>query len=54
MKLTVTSYEPGDVAVIHPEALAGDVESLLVSLGWANIGDDRFEIRAASQGKSSQ
>ncbi|KAI0709189.1 riboflavin synthase domain-like protein [Earliella scabrosa] len=38
-------YEPGDVAVIHPEALPGDVEALLSCIGYANTADEPIEIR---------
>jgi len=32
-------YNPGDVAVIHPEASPVEVESFLISMGWANSAD---------------
>ena len=38
-------YEPGDVAVIHPEALPADVEALLSCIGYANTADEPIEIR---------
>jgi len=37
-------YLPGDVAVIHPVALASEVDSLLVSMGWPNTADEPFSI----------
>ncbi|KZV65277.1 riboflavin synthase domain-like protein [Peniophora sp. CONT] len=37
-------YEPGDVAVIHPEAPADDVESILQSQGWEAIADDPVSV----------
>ncbi|OBZ74519.1 NADPH-dependent diflavin oxidoreductase 1 [Grifola frondosa] len=32
-------YNPGDVAVIHPEAMPADVEAFLVSIGYTNTAD---------------
>lgn len=43
-------YEPGDVAVIHPEALPGDVESLLTCIGYANTADDPIQIHHTLEG----
>ncbi|GBE87307.1 NADPH-dependent diflavin oxidoreductase 1 [Sparassis crispa] len=40
-------YEPGDVLVIHPEAAAMDVDTVLVTLGFANVADDPFTITHA-------
>ncbi|KAJ3540375.1 hypothetical protein NM688_g6234 [Phlebia brevispora] len=40
-----SSYEPGDIAVIAPEAPEADVEAFLISMGWANIADEPFSIR---------
>ncbi|KAH7924413.1 riboflavin synthase domain-like protein [Leucogyrophana mollusca] len=37
-------YEPGDVAVIHPVAEGPEVDSFLITMGWANIADDLFSI----------
>ncbi|KAI9463486.1 riboflavin synthase domain-like protein [Boletus coccyginus] len=37
-------YLPGDVVVIHPIVLASEVDSLLVSMGWANTADEPFSI----------
>ncbi|KAI0746992.1 riboflavin synthase domain-like protein [Daedaleopsis nitida] len=37
-------YEPGDVAVIHPEAMPLDVESFLACIGFANTADDPVKI----------
>ncbi|KAA1467026.1 riboflavin synthase domain-like protein [Dentipellis sp. KUC8613] len=39
------SYEPGDVAVIHPEALPEDVDAVLEALGWAGTEDADAPIR---------
>ncbi|CCL99816.1 uncharacterized protein FIBRA_01840 [Fibroporia radiculosa] len=33
------SYEPGDVAIIHPEASKTDVESFLATIGYAEYAD---------------
>ena len=38
-------YNPGDVAVIHPFAAASEVDSFLVTMGWANIADDLFTVK---------
>ncbi|KAG1894003.1 riboflavin synthase domain-like protein [Suillus fuscotomentosus] len=37
-------YSPGDVAVIHPSAAASEVDSFLVTMGWANVADDFFTV----------
>ncbi|KAG2130147.1 uncharacterized protein EDB93DRAFT_87346 [Suillus bovinus] len=37
-------YNPGDVAVIHPSAAASEVDSFLVTMGWANDADDFFTV----------
>ncbi|THH17031.1 hypothetical protein EW146_g3703 [Bondarzewia mesenterica] len=41
------SYEPGDVAVIHPEAMPDDVDAFLTIVGWGNIADDPIRIERA-------
>ncbi|TBU41104.1 riboflavin synthase domain-like protein [Dichomitus squalens] len=38
-------YDPGDVAIIHPEAMPQDVEAFLSCIGYANTADDPIEIR---------
>nr|VWO96020.1 Beta-lactamase (EC [Ganoderma boninense] len=40
-------YDPGDVAVIHPEAMPQDVEAFLSCIGYADTADDPIEIRHA-------
>ncbi|CDO69942.1 hypothetical protein BN946_scf184836.g16 [Trametes cinnabarina] len=45
-------FNPGDVAVIHPEALAADVDSFLACIGYANIADDPIDIRHTLQDQS--
>ncbi|KAI0705984.1 riboflavin synthase domain-like protein [Cerioporus squamosus] len=45
-------YEPGDVAVIHPEATPADVESFLACIGYANTADDPVEIQHVLQDQS--
>lgn len=46
-------YEPGDVAVIHPEASSSDVNAFLECMGWENEADRPFwvvhEMKGASQ-----
>ena len=37
-------YEPGDGAVIHPEAPSLDVESFLACVGYSNFADDPISI----------
>ncbi|OAX32629.1 riboflavin synthase domain-like protein [Rhizopogon vinicolor AM-OR11-026] len=37
-------YNPGDVAVIHPFAAASEVDSFLVTMGWASVADDLFTV----------
>jgi len=37
-------YKPGDVAVIHPFAAASEVDSFLVTMGWANVADNLFAV----------
>ncbi|KAJ3477514.1 hypothetical protein NLI96_g10410 [Meripilus lineatus] len=39
------SYEPGDVAVIHPEVGAAEVDSFIIDLGYANDADTLFRIQ---------
>ena len=47
-----TRYEPGDVAVIHPEAVQADVESFLSCVGFANAADDLISIKHTLEGIS--
>ncbi|KAI9509000.1 riboflavin synthase domain-like protein [Russula earlei] len=44
------AYDPGDVAVIHPEASPIDVDSFLTRLGWSNSADDPFRIQHNFEG----
>ncbi|KAH9921665.1 riboflavin synthase domain-like protein [Fomitopsis serialis] len=37
-------YEPGDVAVVHPEAQPADVDAFLVSVGFDSTADDPITI----------
>ncbi|KAI0295729.1 hypothetical protein BC826DRAFT_1007321 [Russula brevipes] len=39
------AYDPGDVAVIHPEAFPTDVDSFLSRMGWSDAADDPIRIR---------
>ena len=41
---------PGDVAIIHPIALASEVDSLLVSLDWPNTADEPSSITHTMKG----
>ncbi len=43
-------YNPGDVAVIHPETIAEDVESFLSCISYANSADDPINIRHTLEG----
>lgn len=46
-------YNPGDVAVIHPETIAEDVESFLSCISYANSADDPINIGHTLQGTLS-
>ncbi|KAH9966182.1 riboflavin synthase domain-like protein [Lactifluus volemus] len=39
------AYDPGDVAVIHPEASPIDVDFFLTTLGWSNSADDPIRMK---------
>ncbi|KAJ6577333.1 riboflavin synthase domain-like protein [Mycena capillaripes] len=39
------SFSPGDVAIVRPLALFGDVDSFLVSMGWLDMADVSFRIK---------
>ncbi|KAF8529095.1 riboflavin synthase domain-like protein [Hysterangium stoloniferum] len=43
-------YQPGDIAVIYPEAPAEDVDEILIRMGWANEGDESLHIVAKPGG----
>ncbi|KAI0640980.1 riboflavin synthase domain-like protein [Trametes meyenii] len=45
-------YRPGDVAVIHPEAIPAEVETFLSGIGYANIADDPIDIRHTLEDQS--
>ncbi|OJT11116.1 NADPH-dependent diflavin oxidoreductase 1 [Trametes pubescens] len=45
-------YNPGDVAVIHPETIAEDVESFLSCISYANSADDPINIRHTLEDQS--
>ncbi|KAH9856143.1 riboflavin synthase domain-like protein [Lenzites betulinus] len=45
-------YNPGDVAVIHPETIPADVESFLACIGYANFADDPIDVRHALEDQS--
>lgn len=44
------SYEPGDIAIVHPEAQSADVEAFLVSAGFQDIADDPITITHTLRG----
>ncbi|KAH9999199.1 riboflavin synthase domain-like protein [Russula compacta] len=44
------AYDPGDVAVIHPEASPRDVDFFLTIMGWANAADDPIRIQHIFEG----
>jgi sulfite reductase alpha subunit-like flavoprotein len=46
------SYDPGDVAVIHPEIPSQDVDSFLSTVGWSDIADSVYTIDISLRGKS--
>ena len=46
-----TSYDPGDVAVIHPEIPSQDVNSFLSTMGWSDIADSVYSINISLPGK---
>ena len=47
---TIFSYEPGDVAVIHPEASSVDVSDFLTTMGWSNAADRPIWIQHIFEG----
>ncbi|KAI0682536.1 riboflavin synthase domain-like protein [Cytidiella melzeri] len=38
------TYDPGDIAVIQPQLSAPEVDSFLITMGWANVADDPFTV----------
>ncbi|KAI0270505.1 riboflavin synthase domain-like protein [Gloeopeniophorella convolvens] len=46
------SYEPGDIAVIHPEANPSDVDAFLTMMRWAKIADDPIRIQHVFEDQS--
>jgi sulfite reductase alpha subunit-like flavoprotein len=46
----IDSYEPGDVAVIYPKLSEIEIDSFLISMGWANIADEPYNIIHALKG----
>ena len=42
---SIYSYDPGDVAVIHPYASADEVDTFLKLQDWDDIADDAFDIK---------
>ena len=45
------SYEPGDVAVIHPIAASTEVDKFLETLGWKERANQTFEIEHRADGR---
>ncbi|KAF8532599.1 riboflavin synthase domain-like protein [Gautieria morchelliformis] len=41
---TPVEYQPGDVAVIYPEAPEEDVDQFLIQMGWANDADELLKL----------
>jgi sulfite reductase alpha subunit-like flavoprotein len=48
--LILFRYNPGDVAVIHPEVSSVEVESFLISMGWVNSADIPYQIEHSMLG----
>ena len=46
------SYDPGDVAVVHPEIPSQDVDAFLSTMGWSNIADSLYTINISQRGES--
>ncbi|KAI0295109.1 riboflavin synthase domain-like protein [Multifurca ochricompacta] len=46
------AYDPGDVAVIHPEASLIDVDSFLTMMGWASAADDPIRLHHVFEDQS--
>ncbi|KAI3614119.1 nadph dependent diflavin oxidoreductase 1 [Moniliophthora roreri] len=46
------TYEPGDVAIIHPRTNPDQVEEFLSSMSWGNISDTIFEIEHTQKDQS--
>ncbi|KAI0288475.1 riboflavin synthase domain-like protein [Russula brevipes] len=46
------AYDPGDVAVIHPEAFPVDVDSFLTRMGWSGAADDPIRIQPVFEDQS--
>ena len=44
------SYDPGDVAVVHPKASPVDVDSFLTTMGWSNVADDPILLHQVFEG----
>lgn len=53
MNVACCRYDPGDIAVIHPEAAPADVETFLASIGYSNIADEPITIRHSLSGLHS-
>ena len=48
------SYEAGDVLEIRPQNSAEDVQRFLTSVGWTDIADELYSLRATSPGAFSR
>lgn len=51
--ISIGRYEPGDVAVIHPEASSSDVDAFLACMGWEDEADRPFWVVHEMKGASS-
>jgi sulfite reductase alpha subunit-like flavoprotein len=44
------SYDPGDVAVVHPKASPVDVDSFLTTMNWSNVADEPIRLQHVFEG----
>ena len=47
------SYDPGDIAVVHPNASPMDVDSFLTTMNWTNVADEPIRIQHVFEGLSN-
>ncbi len=47
------SFDPGDIAVIHPKASPVDVDSFLATMGWSDVAEDPILIQHVFEGLSA-
>ena len=53
LSVMASRYEPGDVAVVHPEARPEDVRSFLERMGYSNTADDPISVTPCLEGVSA-